>query len=124
MNLRMACLFLALAAPALPAFGQAATPESAFIGVPFVGSAAVTHQPGMTFPPEAQRRKLGGKVVVAVLVGPDGAPQRHRILEADPPLVFDAMVREALPDFRFSLASRDGVPIAYETRLTLHLAPQ
>jgi protein TonB len=122
MNLRALWLVLALLAP--PALAQTPVEESVFIGVPFVRNVAVTHQPEMTFPLEAQRRNQGGKVVVAVLVGPDGAPQRHRILEAEPPLVFDAMVREALPDFRFSLASRNGKPIAYETRLTLTLAPR
>jgi TonB family protein len=117
-------LLLTLALQVLPAFAQAVPDESVFVGVPFVRNVAVTHQPEMTFPMEAQRRNQGGRMVVAVLVGPDGVPQRHRILEADPPLVFDTMVRDALPDFRFSLASRNGKPIAYETRLTLTLAPR
>lgn len=124
MKIRTRWLWLVLALRALPVPAQAATEESVFVGVPFVRNVAVTHQPEMTFPLEAQRRNQGGKLVVAVLVGPDGAPQRHRILEADPPLVFDNMVRDALPDFRFSLASRNGKPIAYETRLTLTLAPR
>lgn len=122
MNLR--ALWLVLALLAHPVQAQTPAEESVFIGVPFVRNVAVTHQPEMTFPLEAQRRNQGGKLVVAVLVGPDGVPQRHRILEAEPPLVFDAMVRDALPDFRFSLASRNGKPIAYETRLTLNLAPR
>ena len=124
MKTRGRWLLLALALQALPVFAQVVPDESVFIGVPFVRNVAVTHQPEMTFPMEAQRRNQGGRMVVAVLVGPDGVPQRHRILEADPPLVFDAMVRDALPDFRFSLASRNGKPIAYETRLTLTLAPR
>ena len=104
------------------AAAQTAAPESVFIGVPFVANGSVTHQPEVAPPKDPLLRTRGGTVVVAVLVGEDGAVVRHRIVSADPPLIFNRGVEEAMPDFRFGIATRNGQPLAYETRLTLHFA--
>lgn len=117
-------LFLvAFAALLVSAPVRAQTAESAFPGVPFVFPPTITYQPEIGFPTDHILRKVKGLVVVAILVGEDGAPLRHRIVSAEPPLIFDRYVTEAVPDFRFGVATRNGKPLAYETRLTMNFAP-
>lgn len=111
---------LAIASPVAPGEDH----QPIFAGLPFALGAPVTHTPPLPFPVEAQRRGREGKVVVAFLVGEDGVPERHRIIESDPPLIFDAVVNAAAPDFRFAPALRDGKPARYETRITLTFKPQ
>ena len=111
-----------VAAPPLQA--QLATPESVFQGVGFVTGAPLTTQPPLAYPIEAQRRGRAGRVVVAFLVGVDGVPERHRIVEADPPLIFDDAVNAAAPGFRFSPAVHNGKPARYETHIVLNFKPQ
>jgi protein TonB len=98
--------------------------EAVFPGLPLVAAAPVTHQPPLPYPVEAQKRGREGRVVVAFLVGTDGVPERYRIIEADPPLLFDAVVKAAAPDFRFAPAVQDGKPARYETRIILSFKPQ
>ena len=105
------------------ALAQGMSPESVFIGVPFVQGAPVREQPDIAYPAEALRRKLNGVVVVAVLVDEEGVPLRHRVLSADPPLIFDAVVRQAIPQFLFKPVERGGKRVAFETHLTLKFAP-
>lgn len=112
------------APPITTTASRMAAPESLFIGVPFVTNTVVTHQPEVGFPLDPILRRGAGTVVVAVLVGEDGVPVRHRIVSAEPPLIFNRYVEVALPDFRFGIASRDGKALAYETRLTLQFAPK
>jgi len=106
------------------AHAQAASPQSIFPGVPFVAGAPVMHQPELAYPLEAQQRAREGKVVIAFLVGVDGVPERFRILESDPPVLFDRTVADAAPEFRFAVAMRDGSAVRYETHLTLAFNPQ
>ena len=104
------------------ACAQAAAPQSAFIGVPFVAGAPLLQQPLFEFPSDARLRKSAGTVVVAFLVGEDGVPLRHRIIAADPPLLFEAAVNASAGEFRFAPATRDGKPAQYETHVTLSFA--
>ena len=113
-----------LALLACNALAQGATPQSVFPGVPFVAGAPVREQPAFEYPREARQRGRAGSLLVAVLVGVDGIPVRHRIIAADPPLIFDAAINEAMPQFRFAPAMRDGKPTEYETHLTLNFDPQ
>lgn len=109
-------------APQAPA--QVAAPPSVFAGQPFVTGAPVIYQPPMDYPREARERGREGTVVVAFLVNEKGEVERYRILEADPPLIFDSVVNAAVPSFRFAPAMRNGKPSSYETRLTLSFKPQ
>ena len=106
------------------ALAQGAAPQSAFPGVPFVASAPVREQPAFEYPREARQRGRAASLLVAVLVGVDGVPVRHRIIASDPPLIFDAAINEAMPQFRFAPAMRDGKPTEYETHLSLNFDPQ
>ena len=105
-------------------FAQSAAPQSAFIGVPLVQGAPVLSQPQFDYPREALAHRVAGIVVVAVLVGEDGVPERHRIVRAEPPLIFDAVINAAIPEFRFATATQNGRPARYETQLTLSFDPQ
>ena len=80
-------------------------------------------QPALNYPREALAHRVAGIVVVAVLVGEDGVPVRHLIVRADPPLIFDAVVNAAIPEFRFATATQHGRPARYETQLTLSFDP-
>ena len=107
---------------AMAACAQPAAPQSAFTGVPFVAGAPLLQQPQFEFPSDARLRKSEGTVVVAFLVGEDGVPLRHRIIAADPPLLFEAAVNASIGEFRFAPATRDGKPAQYETHVTLSFA--
>ena len=98
--------------------------QSVFVGVPFVAGAPVLQQPFFDYPREAQARGVSGSAVIAFLVGDDGVPVRHRILESDPPLIFDAAINAAIGEFRFATATRDGKPAQYETHVTLAFSPR
>lgn len=119
-------LAFAFACAGVPlAFAQAApvsASDALYPNVPFVANTTLTHKPEVGRPTDFVLRNATGTVVVAVLVGTDGAPQRFELIESDPPLIFDRHVAAAVPDFRFGIAMRNGKPIAYETRLTLHFA--
>ena len=107
---------------AMAAGAQPAAPQSAFTGVPFVAGAPLLQQPQFEFPSDARLRNSEGTVVVAFLVGEDGVPVRHRIIAADPPLLFEAAVNASIGEFRFAPATRDGKPAQYETHVTLSFA--
>ena len=107
---------------AIAAGAQPAAPQSAFTGVPFVAGAPLLQQPQFEFPSDARLRNSEGTVVVAFLVGEDGVPLRHRIIAADPPLLFEAAVNASIGEFRFAPATRDGKPAQYETHVTLSFA--
>ncbi|MBL8384986.1 MAG: energy transducer TonB [Burkholderiales bacterium] len=120
---RIACLMAFAVAALLPAVAGGADRASIFTGLPFAIGAPVTHQPPLPYPVEAERRGREGTVVVAFLVGEDGVPERYRIIESDPPLLFDAVVNAAAPEFRFAPAVRNGKPARYETHITLNFRP-
>ena len=109
---------------ACAALAQGAAPQSAFPGVPFVAGAPILEQAPFEYPGEARRRGRAGTLLVAVLVGVDGVPLRHQIIAADPPLIFDAAINAAIPQFRFAPAMRDGKPTQYETHLSLSFDPR
>lgn len=109
-------------APQAPA--QIAPPPSVFPGQPYVIGAPVVYQPPLDYPREARERGREGTVVVAFLVNEKGEVERYRIVEADPPLIFDSVINAAAPSFRFAPAMRNDKPSSYETRLTLLFKPQ
>jgi len=122
MTLALAPQAPAQVAPQAPA--QVAPPPSAFPGQPYVVGAPVLYQPPLEYPREANERGREGTVVVAFLVNEKGEVERYRIVESDPPLLFDSVVNAAVPSFRFAPAMRNGKPSTYETRLTLSFKPR
>jgi len=56
------------------------------------------------YPSRARQRQIEGRVVVSVLIGTDGKVQNARLIESQPPGVFDQSVIDAMPEWRFTPA--------------------
>lgn len=67
----------------------------------------------LTYPPLAKKRQIEGRVLVCVLIDAEGKVKKVRILESDPPGVFDDTVLQALPQWLFTPAQYRGetVPV-------------
>jgi periplasmic protein TonB len=62
------------------------------------------------YPPGLQRLDISGSVTVRVLVGTDGRPVRIEMVRADNDGFFSATRDWAMKNWRFTPATRDGVP--------------
>jgi protein TonB len=76
-----------------------------------VDKAPVVQKRPLTYPERAKQRDIEGKVKVSVLVGKDGSVKKMKILEANPPGVFEKAVRNAVPNWRFKPAQYNGRPV-------------
>jgi protein TonB len=65
----------------------------------------------ITYPERAKQREIEGKVSVSVLIGTDGTVVKFKILDSNPPGVFDEAVREAVPYWTFKPAQYQGRPV-------------
>lgn len=65
----------------------------------------------LIYPKRAKQREIEGKVVVSVLIGTEGRVKEIKILESQPPGVFDEAVLEALPNWMFSPAKYQNRPV-------------
>jgi len=66
------------------------------------------------YPAAMLRLQLEGKVTVRVTIGPDGRVQDIALISAPDPAFFEATRRQALSRWRFTPATRDGMPVASE----------
>ena len=73
--------------------------------------------PPPTYPERAKQREIEGEVRVSALVGSDGRVKRLKILESDPPGVFDEVVKTTVSNWTFSPARYNGQPV--ETWVTI-----
>lgn len=64
------------------------------------------------YPAIAARQKLEGTVMLRVLVGPDGVPQRIDIERSSGHTVLDRAARDAVMKWRFEPGTRNGQPFA------------
>ncbi|MDZ4081771.1 MAG: TonB family protein [Bdellovibrionales bacterium] len=64
------------------------------------------------FPQSAREKNVSGFVVVEVQVSSSGLPVKVRVLESEPPGVFDASAVEALRSWVFEPAMLRGQPVA------------
>lgn len=69
------------------------------------------------YPAEALRRNQGGQVVVLVDVDAQGRPGAVRVDRSEPEGVFDAATIEAVRQWRFQPATRNGRPVAARVRV-------
>ena len=74
--------------------------------------------PGPDYPREAQRRRRAGSVEVEFTVGVDGSVSNARVVNADPPRVFDREALQAVNRWRFQPVSS---PVT--TRRTFQFRP-
>jgi periplasmic protein TonB len=91
------------------------------IVVALTGCAASSSRPpeilsagGIVYPVEAKDRKLEGYVRVSYDVAADGSVTNARVVESNPPGVFDEAALAAVRGWHFHPAIRNGKPIAHE----------
>lgn len=65
-----------------------------------------------TYPFAARSRNLTGKIMVKVLVSPDGEVTKPSILEANPKGIFEECVLEAVRQWRFKPGYHHGRAVA------------
>jgi len=70
------------------------------------------------YPAAMRRNNLDGKVLVALIVLPNGKPDQVQLIEATHPLFADAAV-EAVRHWRFKPALKNGVAVAAQMQLPL-----
>ena len=63
------------------------------------------------YPPAAVRSRQEGWVVVSFTVGTDGKPVNVRVVDAQPRRIFDRAAIEAVENYEFKPAVRNGVPV-------------
>ena len=66
----------------------------------------------VAYPPIAARQKLEGTVMLRVLVGPDGVPQRVDVEKSSGHSILDRAARDAVMKWRFEPGTRNGQPFA------------
>ncbi|MGC6493822.1 MAG: energy transducer TonB [Myxococcota bacterium] len=71
------------------------------------------------YPTRARSRNITGYVTFSLLVGADGSLQDVRILDAQPPGVFEEVARSAIRQWRFDPATYEGRPVTTRARQTL-----
>lgn len=58
----------------------------------------------LAYPERAKQRNIEGMIIVSVLIGIDGKVKKIKILESDPPGVFDYSVLQSVPNWSFEPA--------------------
>ena len=102
-----------------PAATEPATPASAPPPAPRVANTLrPISTPGPDYPREAQRRRRAGSVEVEFTVAVDGTVSNARVVNADPPRVFDREALQAVNRWRFQPLSS---PVT--TRRTFQFRP-
>jgi TonB family protein len=69
---------------------------------------------GVVYPVEAKDKKVEGYVRVAYDVAIDGTVTNARVLESNPPGLFDEAALGAIRGWRFHPAIRNGKPVAQQ----------
>ena len=78
-----------------------------------------TYKAPPTYPPLAARQRLGGSVVMDVLVDENGAPQEIKVVRGiKPDLGLDAAAVNAVRNWRFRPATKNGVRVKVHVTLT------
>jgi periplasmic protein TonB len=73
---------------------------------------------GLVYPEEAYRQKIEGVVRVEYDVTVDGTVENARVVESNPPGVFDAAALDAVRKWRFHPAVRNGKVVATQNMVS------
>jgi periplasmic protein TonB len=76
-----------------------------------VDTAPIPQYRPLAYPDRAKQRQIEGTVLVSALVDASGNVLDVRILESNPPKVFDEAVLSALPNWTFEPAQYKGQPV-------------
>jgi len=68
------------------------------------------------YPTRARAKNIEGRVVFSVLIQADGSVTDVRVLESEPPGVFDAVALEAMRQWQYEPAIYEGQPVAIRAR--------
>jgi protein TonB len=71
------------------------------------------------YPPAARKRGLQGYVTLNVLVKADGSVEGIRVVNADPPGIFDDAAKQAIAQWVFRPAEYQGAPVSYRCKQTI-----
>ncbi|MEZ6187574.1 MAG: energy transducer TonB [Planctomycetota bacterium] len=74
-------------------------------------------------PARAKAQHLGGRLVLSLLIGADGRVRQARVLEADPPGVFEDAALVAVRGWVFEPATYQGRPVEVWATLPVEFAP-
>lgn len=74
-------------------------------------------------PAQARARNLSGRLLLSVLIGADGAVKRVKVLEAEPPGVFEAAAIGAVSTWTFEPATYEGRPVEVWASLPVEFNP-
>lgn len=88
-----------------------------------VAAAESPRWPPPTYPAEAARQRIGGKVMLLVSVAADGSVADVQVEEATPPGVFEAVAVEAARQWKFRPEMKDGRPVAGQVRVPISFEP-
>lgn len=72
-----------------------------------------------SYPVRARAKNITGYVTLSLLVGSDGSVRDVRVLEAEPPGVFDSAAIEAVQGWSFEPATYEGRTVSVRARQTL-----
>lgn len=72
------------------------------------------------YPSEAASKKISGRVVLQFVVAPDGWACESQVISAEPEGVFEEAALDALADYRFQPALKDGKPVACTVKMPVN----
>ena len=84
-----------------------------------VSAPRVTYQPDPEYSEEARKAKYQGTVVLWVVVGPDGRPHDMRV-QRTLGMGLDEKAMEAVRQWKFEPAKKDGVPVAVQIQIEVN----
>ena len=76
----------------------------------------------MPYPAQARARGQEGYVVLSILIDTQGQVEQARVLEAQPPGLFDEVARAGIMGWQFSPARYQGVPVKIWARQKIRFA--
>lgn len=71
------------------------------------------------YPPSALSRRIEGKVKILFTVTEDGAVMNPKVIQADPPHVFDSSALRAIRKWKFRKKMVDGQPVSWQSVQTI-----
>ena len=106
-------------APAVPAPTGPSAPTAT---IPSAGAASIprlVHAPPPDYPRDALRSGATGEVVIRIDVGPDGRPASLEVVNSSRNRSLDRAALQAVRQWRFEPAMRDGMPVAASVQQTV-----
>ncbi|MGR9116610.1 MAG: TonB family protein [Gammaproteobacteria bacterium] len=99
-------------------------------GVPFSGEMAMGSFSGLSeaiplvrtaplYPPNALSRRIEGRVKILFTVTEDGGVMAPKVIQADPPNVFDSSALRAIRKWKFRKKIVDGKPVSWQSVQTI-----